>query len=72
VDYYHVVFTLPAPVSDIAYHNNAVIYHLQFFGQHQHLDNPKDFANYLAPLRTVRQPYPGQVRATTASTHQRW
>jgi hypothetical protein len=146
VDYYHVVFTLPAPVSDIAYQNKAVIYNLlfkaaaetlltiaadpkhlgahigvtavlhtwgsalphhphlhcivpggglsldgqhwvackpgfflpvrvlsrlfrrlfleklsaahhagqlQFFGTHQHLDDPKDFANYLAPLRQI-------------------
>jgi hypothetical protein len=146
VDYYHVVFTLPAPVSDIAYQNKAVIYHLlfkaaaetlltiaadpkhlgahigvtavlhtwgsalphhphlhcivpggglsldgqhwvackpgfflpvrvlsrlfrrlfleqlsaahhtgllQFFGAHQHLADPKDFANYLAPLRQI-------------------
>ncbi|MEH6473953.1 MAG: IS91 family transposase [Halopseudomonas sp.] len=30
VDYYHVVFTLPAPISDIAYQNKAVIYHLLF------------------------------------------
>ena len=30
VDYYHLVFTLPAPISDIAYHNKAVIYHLLF------------------------------------------
>jgi hypothetical protein len=30
VDYYHVVFTLPAPISDIAYHNKAVIYDLLF------------------------------------------
>jgi len=30
VDYYHVVFTLPAPVSDIAYQNKAVIYNLLF------------------------------------------
>ena len=30
VDYYHVVFTLPAPISDIAYHNKAVIYPLLF------------------------------------------
>ena len=30
VDYYHVVFTLPAPISDIAYHNKAVIYALLF------------------------------------------
>jgi len=30
VDYYHVVFTLPAPISDIAYHNKSVIYALLF------------------------------------------
>ena len=30
VDYYHVVFTLPAPISAIAYHNKAVIYALLF------------------------------------------
>src|SRR5712672_2621008 len=28
--YYHVVFTLPAPISDIAYQNKAVIYDLLF------------------------------------------
>src|SRR5680860_389711 len=26
---------------------------LQFFGQHQHLADPRDFANYLAPLRQI-------------------
>jgi hypothetical protein len=30
VDYYHLVFTLPAPISDIAYYNKAVIYALLF------------------------------------------
>jgi hypothetical protein len=30
VPYYHVVFTLPAPVTDIAYQNKAVIYDLLF------------------------------------------
>ena len=30
VGYFHVVFTLPAPVADIAYHNKAVIYDLLF------------------------------------------
>jgi hypothetical protein len=30
VEYYHVVFTLPAPISDIAYHNKAVIYAILF------------------------------------------
>ena len=30
VDYYHLVFTLPAPISDIAYHNKAVVYNLLF------------------------------------------
>jgi len=28
VPYYHVVFTLPGPVADIAYHNQAVVYDL--------------------------------------------
>lgn len=30
VEYYHLVFTLPAPISNIAYQNKAVIYHLLF------------------------------------------
>jgi hypothetical protein len=30
VDYYHVVFTLPAPIADIAYYNKAVLYGLLF------------------------------------------
>ena len=30
VDYFHVVFTLPAPIADIAYTNKAVIYGLLF------------------------------------------
>jgi len=30
VEYYHVVFTLPAPITDIAYQNKAVVYGLLF------------------------------------------
>ena len=30
VEYYHVVFTLPAPIGDIAYQNKAVVYGLLF------------------------------------------
>ena len=30
VEYYHLVFTLPAPVSDLAYSNKSVIYTLLF------------------------------------------
>jgi hypothetical protein len=30
VEYYHVVFTLPAPIADIAYHNKAEIYGILF------------------------------------------
>ncbi len=30
VEYYHVVFTLPAPISDIAYHNKAAVYAILF------------------------------------------
>jgi hypothetical protein len=30
VEYYHVVFTLPAPIADVAYQNKAVVYGLLF------------------------------------------
>ncbi len=30
VPYYHVVFTLPGPIADIAYQNKAVVYDLLF------------------------------------------
>lgn len=30
IDYYHVVFTLPAPISDLAYQNKTVIYNILF------------------------------------------
>ena len=30
VEYYHLVFTLPAPISDLAYYNKGVVYHLLF------------------------------------------
>lgn len=30
VDYYHLVFTMPAPISDLAYQNKAVIYNILF------------------------------------------
>ena len=30
VDYYHVVFTLPAAIADIAYQNKAVVYNILF------------------------------------------
>ena len=30
VDYYHLVFTLPAPIADMAYQNKAVVYDLLF------------------------------------------
>jgi hypothetical protein len=30
VDYYHVVFTLPAPITEVAYYNKAVLYGLLF------------------------------------------
>ena len=30
VGYFHIVFTLPGPIADIAYHNKAAIYGLLF------------------------------------------
>ena len=40
VDYYHVVFTLPAPIAEIAYYNKAVIYPLLFKAVAETLDSP--------------------------------
>ena len=36
VSYFHVVFTLPSAISDIAYHNKAVIYRFKIreLGRH--------------------------------------
>ena len=30
VEYYHLVFTLPAPIGDLAYYNKAVVYQILF------------------------------------------
>jgi hypothetical protein len=30
VPYFHVVFTVPAPVADLAFHNKAVVYSMLF------------------------------------------
>jgi len=36
VPYFHVVFTLPGPIADIAYHNKAVVYRFKIreLGRH--------------------------------------
>jgi hypothetical protein len=66
VEYYHVVFTLPAPISAIAYTNKEIIYSLlfdiaaetlrtiaalKFFGEHIDLADADAFADWLSPLR---------------------
>jgi hypothetical protein len=54
VPYFHVVFTLPAAIADLAYQNKAAAHkagQLQFFNQYAHLAERKAFARYLAPLR---------------------
>jgi hypothetical protein len=30
VEYYHVVFTLPAPIAEVAFHNKTVVYNILF------------------------------------------
>jgi hypothetical protein len=30
VEYYHVVFTLPAPIAELAFHNKTVLYNILF------------------------------------------
>ena len=52
VPYYHVVFTLPAPISDIAYQNKAVIYDLLFKASAEALTH--DRRRSKAPRRACR------------------
>src|ERR1700733_5356830 len=38
VPYFHVVFTVPAPIAEIAFHNKAVVYTILFRGATEPLD----------------------------------
>ena len=49
VDYYHVVFTLPAPISAIAYYNKAAIYGLLF----DVAADPQVCSTRVAPIRST-------------------
>ena len=57
VDYFHVVFTLPAPISEIAYWNKAVVYGLLFEVAAQTLRtiaaDPKHLGHVLKAVRSV-------------------
>src|SRR5712691_8210555 len=59
VPYFHVVFTLPSAIGDIAYTNKAVIYDLLFKASSETLltiaaDDQNAFATFLAPLERTR------------------
>ena len=64
VDYYHVVFTLPAPISAIAYTNKAVIYRLLFEVAAETLSTIAADPKHLGgnrQLRGVERPYFGNA-----------
>ena len=50
VPYFHVVFTLPAPIADIAYQNKAVIYGLLFDVAAERLGSARNDRTHHAPL----------------------
>jgi len=75
VPYYHVVFTLPAAIADIAYQNKTVIYDLLFKASAETLTtiaaDPKHLgARVRAPVSVLRRPHghhrevPAWLRAT--------
>ena len=70
VPYYHVVFTLPAPIADIAYQNKAVIYDLLFKASAETLDHHRGRPQ--APRRPGRHHspscIPGARRSPTIPT----
>ena len=47
VSYFHVVFTVPAPVADIAFHNKAVVYAILFRAAAEALRNVAADPRYL-------------------------
>jgi hypothetical protein len=75
VPYYHVVFTLPAPIADIAYQNKAVIYGILFKAAAETLitiaaDRKAGSAAWKrAPEAMPSQPITGSGFCCAAATH---
>jgi hypothetical protein len=61
VEYYHVVFTLPAPVADIAYTNKAAVYGLLFDMAAEVLQIPMPMAGKVEKVQIV-----GSVATSTS------
>jgi hypothetical protein len=55
VPYFHVVFTLPSAIGDVAYHNKAVIYDLLF----------KDSAEAMLTIAADRKHLGGRIGITS-------
>ena len=55
VEYYHVVFTLPAQIADIAYQNKAVIYGLLFKASRKHSPSLRPTLNTWVPRSALRR-----------------
>ena len=80
VEYFHVVFTLPSQVADIAYQIKAEVYGLlfkassetlRFFGDLTKRANPEAFTAHVAPLRKTNwvvyaKPHFGEPKAVLA------
>jgi hypothetical protein len=59
VSYYHVVFTLPAPIGDLAYHNKAVVY------DHPRAPPGAPWPTVISPRRLGRPSAPPLPQPTT-------
>ena len=59
VPYFHVVFTLPAAIADIAYQNKAVIYDALFKASSEALSPSPPIRSISAPDRRHRRPHLG-------------
>jgi len=75
VPYFHLVFTLPAPIADIAYQNKAVIYDLLFkVSAETHADNRSRFLSIWAPgigITTVLHTWGSATDPSPARAHDR-
>ena len=73
VEYYHVVFTLPAPIADIAYQNKSVVYGLLFDTAAEVLQtiaaDPKHLGARIAATRAGTAGPAPSTRSGTCATH---
>ena len=67
VEYFHVVFTLPAEIAQIAYWNKKAVYDLLFRASAETLSTRSDWPSEIAAWWVIRASWPPPTMPTTGS-----